>query len=85
MVDRTTQTALAEEFAQRADSIVVVAGIRLARPAQLITYGLCRLVELRMQRPLCAPEAADQERHLGEITANFVATIRRSLVGASGP
>ncbi|MGZ3348710.1 MAG: hypothetical protein ACXU89_07170 [Xanthobacteraceae bacterium] len=31
-----------------------------------------------------APEAANRERHLGEITANFVATIRRSLFG-TGP
>ena len=31
-----------------------------------------------------APEAANREWHLGEITANFVATIRRSLFGA-GP
>jgi hypothetical protein len=30
------------------------------------------------------PEVANRERHLGEITANFVATIRRSLFGA-GP
>jgi hypothetical protein len=29
-----------------------------------------------------APEAANRERHLGEITANFVAMIRRSLFGA---
>jgi hypothetical protein len=30
------------------------------------------------------PEVANRERHLGEITANFVATIRRSPFGA-GP
>jgi pyruvate kinase len=46
MVDRATETALAEAFARPADSIVVVAGIPFGEAGTTpITCGWCRLVE----------------------------------------
>jgi hypothetical protein len=55
--------------------------IRLFR----LCWGEIRLTLVFLTNGRFAPEAANRDRHLGEITENFVATIRRSLFGASGP